>query len=65
MPFFFDNRQLLPTGVHDATLDEVDQCFARFQKSDRRIRLFERLRSFLKEVKSAFAAAASLLTDRS
>src|SRR5262245_26224486 len=50
MPLAFDERQLLPTGVHDASLLEVEQHFARFQKSERRIRLFEQLRRYIAEV---------------
>jgi hypothetical protein len=42
----------LPAGVHDCTMDEVDERFARFQRTDRRIRLFEKLVRYVKEVRS-------------
>ena len=50
MPLTFDARGLLPPGVHDATLAEVEVAFARFQKSDRRIKLFEKLSGYLTEL---------------
>lgn len=34
----------LPEGVHDMTLDQVEGLFGQFKTSDRRPRLFERLR---------------------
>jgi hypothetical protein len=30
MPLLFDERQLLPAGVHEATLEEVEYHFGRF-----------------------------------
>ncbi len=53
MSLALDERQLLPRGIHDASLGEVDELFARFQKSDRRLRLFKKLRDYLKALKSA------------
>jgi hypothetical protein len=50
MPLNFDERGLLPIGVHDATIEEVGQNLARFQKTDRRMNLFEKLKSYLKEL---------------
>jgi hypothetical protein len=50
MPLTFDERGLLPPGVHDATLAEIEASFARFQKSDRRIKLFEKLNAYLTEL---------------
>jgi len=50
----FDDRHLLPPGVHDASLDEVEDFFARFQRSDRRIRLFAKLRQLPNEMARAF-----------
>jgi hypothetical protein len=52
MPLTFDDRGLLPPGIHDATLDEIDKHFGRFQKSDRRISLFMKLKAYIREVKS-------------
>lgn len=50
MPLNFDARGLLPPGVHDATLDEVKQSFAQFQRTDRRLTLFDKLKAYLAEV---------------
>lgn len=38
---------LLPTGVHSTTFAELKSRFGRFQSSDRRIRLCEKLEQFL------------------
>jgi hypothetical protein len=47
----FDERMLLSPGIHDATLEEVERHFARFQRTDRRIRLFAQLKRYMKEVR--------------
>jgi Family of unknown function (DUF6932) len=57
----FNDRKLLSPGVHDATLDEVEQHFARFQKSDRRLKLFRNLRDYLAAVKKAGCGTAVIL----
>jgi hypothetical protein len=51
MPLTFDDRGLLVPGTHDATLAEVEQAFARFQRSDRRIHLFAKLQGYLSEIR--------------
>src|SRR5690349_20929726 len=51
MPLTFDDRGLLPPGIHDATLAEIEASFARFQKTDRRIKLFEKLKAYLTELR--------------
>jgi hypothetical protein len=56
-----DEAGLLPPGVHDCTMEEVEQVFARFQRSDQRIRLFEKLKAYLKEVRSTGFAVALLI----
>lgn len=38
MTLAFDDRKLLPEGVYEASLKEVEELFARFQRSDRRIK---------------------------
>ncbi|HXE51758.1 MAG TPA: hypothetical protein VN541_02040, partial [Tepidisphaeraceae bacterium] len=38
---------LLPPGIHDATVDEIAELFGRFQWSDKRMKLMDRLRDFL------------------
>ena len=50
MPLPFDERGLLPPGVHDATLDEIDRALGRFQKTTRRIALMANLREYVKEL---------------
>src|SRR5262245_27472660 len=47
MALVFDDRKLLPPGVHDASLKDVQEYFARFQKTDRRIKLFAKLRDYV------------------
>jgi len=48
-----DDRKLLPPGVHDVSLKVVEELFGRFQRSDRRPRLFRKLRDYLAAVKRA------------
>ena len=43
---------VLPEGIHDCTIDEIEQMFGRFRRSDRRIRLMEKLKAYLIEAKS-------------
>src|SRR3982750_1031936 len=50
MPLTFDARGLLPPGIHDATLGEIEAGFARFQKTERRVKLFEKLKAYLAEL---------------
>lgn len=50
MPLNFDARGLLPPGVHDATLTDAKAHFARFQTSDRRLTLFDKLAAYLAEL---------------
>jgi hypothetical protein len=47
--------------VHEGTLEGVGACFAGFQKSDRRMRLFNKLRSYLEAVKQADCADAVII----
>lgn len=49
IPGLEDN--VLPEGVHDCTPDEVEAAFGRFQRTDRRITLTERLKAYLAEAK--------------
>ena len=51
MPLILDERGLLPPGIHDATMAEIEEKFARFQKTERRITLFAKLKAYVKEVK--------------
>ena len=56
-----DDRKLLPQGVHDASLGEVEQTFGRFQRSDRRPTLFRKLRDYLSELRKADCAQAVII----
>jgi hypothetical protein len=56
-----DDRKLLPPGVHDASLKEVEDLFGQIQRSDRRPMLFRKLREYLKELKPAECASAVII----
>jgi hypothetical protein len=49
IPELVDN--VLPEGIHDCTIEEIEAVFGRFQKSDRRMRLTEKLRAYLNEAR--------------
>ena len=53
MPLEVNERGILPVAVHDADLAEVEALFGRFQKSDRRLRLFAKLREDVGELRDA------------
>jgi predicted nucleotidyltransferase len=55
---------LLPEGIHDCTLDEIGARFGRFQVTDRRIQLFEKLRALVEEEKQA-GLAIEMIVDGS
>lgn len=61
MPLTFDERGLLPPGVHPATWDEVRDAFGRFQRTDRRIKLLERLQSYGEELRRAGVGQALVI----
>src|SRR5262245_59948022 len=46
----FTEDGLLPDGIHDCTLQEVEGRFGRFQESDRRPRLWTKFKQFVSEV---------------
>src|SRR6266542_3924842 len=48
MPLAFDARRLLPEGVHDASLDEIERDLSH---SDRRRKLFDNLKQYVANVK--------------
>jgi hypothetical protein len=56
-----DERKLLPPGVHDASLPEVEKLFGRFERSDRRTTLFRKLRDYLKKLNCAGCAGAVII----
>jgi hypothetical protein len=55
---------LLPEGVYDCTLDEISAQFGQFQTTDRRVRLFERLRMLVEEERQA-GLAIEMIVDGS
>lgn len=59
IPDFDDN--VLPEGVHDCTLAEVEERFGRFQRSDRRMTLTERLARYLKAAKQSGIVTAVVI----
>lgn len=46
-----DARGFLPAGVHRCSLEEVRERFGSFQGTDRRVRLFEQLESYVAEAR--------------
>lgn len=60
---------LLPEGIHDCTLTEVEARFGQVQVSDRRVHLFAKLRALVDEERQAGLAIAliidgSFVTDK-
>ncbi|MGH9841429.1 MAG: DUF6932 family protein [Blastocatellia bacterium] len=55
---------VLPEGIHDCTLEEIGERFGSFQTTDRRVRLFEKLRDLVDEERKA-GAAIELIVDGS
>lgn len=51
----------LPDGVHDCTVEELESAFARFQESDRRVRLTGRLKEYLAEARASGIVVAVLI----
>jgi hypothetical protein len=52
-----DTRGLLSLGIHDATLDEIEQVFGRFQTTSRRCELMAKLRAYVTEVRRSIVGA--------
>ena len=61
MELIFDERKLLVPGVHEVALDVVKETFGKFQKSDRRLKLFDKLVAYLKAVKRADIGASVII----
>lgn len=53
MALVFDDRQLLPLGVHEVSMETVKDYFGKFQRSDRRVKLFAKLTEYMDAVKKA------------
>jgi hypothetical protein len=48
-----DQEGLLPVGLHECTIEEMEGCFGKFQGSDRRPELMKKLKTFLSEAKDS------------
>jgi hypothetical protein len=59
IPELTDN--LLSEGIHDCTIAEIEAVFGRFQKSDRRARLTEKLRAYLADAQRSGVVAAVII----
>lgn len=59
-----DGDGLLPEGVHDLSIDEIEQHFGQFRKSTRRMSLFAKLKEFVAEVRGV-AMPVEVLVDGS
>lgn len=57
----FTDRKLLEVGVQESTLEAIEDAFARFQGTDRRVKLFAKLRSYLEEVKAADCGTSAII----
>ncbi len=64
MSLELDADRLLPVGIHDATMDEVEELFGGFQSADRRPRLFAKLVEYVTALRKA-EFASSLIVDGS
>ena len=65
----FNEQGLLPIGVHQATIEDFEHRFVYFDHSDRRFRLFERLRELFRQAKGSsivrrFLVAGSFVTSK-
>lgn len=48
-----DSRGILPVGVHECTLPEIQSAFGQFQGTDRRPQLFAQLERYVRDVRAA------------
>ena len=55
---------LLPAGIHDCSLSEIEELFGSFQRTDRRPLLYKKLVQLVEEAK-AFASIRSIIVDGS
>ena len=59
-----DDSGFLPEGVHDLSLEEIEENFGRFNGSDQRCRLFEKLADYFEKL-SRFQWFVELIVDGS
>jgi hypothetical protein len=64
MPLVFNERQSPVAGIHDLTIEEIEQYFGRFQRTDRRMTLVKKLKDYLAALRQA-GIGGSLIIDGS
>ena len=64
MNLAFDDRNLLYPCVHDASMEVVEVLFGKFQRSDRRVKLFAKLAEYVEAVRKA-ECGSSIIVDGS
>lgn len=48
-----NEKGLLPEGIHTFTLEQVEEMFGRFKSTDRRQRLFKKLKEYCSDLRKA------------
>jgi hypothetical protein len=56
-----NEKGVLPIGVYDTTLEEIEERFGKFEINDRRIRLCERLKGYLDALRSTHLVLAVIV----
>jgi hypothetical protein len=62
IPELFDG--VLPEGIHSCTIEEIEKVFGKFNRSDKRVRLTEKLRAYIGEAQKVGNTVA-LIVDGS
>lgn len=60
IPDLNDNGHL-PKGIYECSIEELENRFGKFQSSDKRIKLFNSLKSYIEELKSTDSAKFLLI----
>ncbi len=61
MPLVLSEMQVLPEGIHDASLEDIRERFGSFQRTSRRTQLFAKLSEYVDEVRKAEIAEAIIV----
>ena len=64
MPLQLTESGILPVAIHDGELDDLEEAFGRFQRSNRRMTLFAKLKEYIEELRKA-GIRGSLIVDGS
>lgn len=64
MPLELNDKQVLPDGIHDVGIEEIERLFGQFQRSTRRSKLVKQLRDYVIELQKA-GIAEFLIIDGS